>query len=189
MSSWTYIKGLVEVMPFGRTQAEKRYILDTVLDHLPLVTGSENDMNVYIIKRKGHDMSSSHNEFSQMANNGTGIYCGFKTQSTYYLLVEGSLRDRKFDETYKEFQNWLCRLAKRLEVSDVLVEVKDWKKSILIRNQDNCYTKMLEEPSWYRSSDSVNWCEYLMWEEFEDGQPPIGLVRKYDPEIYKEYYE
>ena len=26
MSWWTYVKGFVEVRPFGRTQAEERYI-------------------------------------------------------------------------------------------------------------------------------------------------------------------
>ena len=46
MSFWTYLTGTVTVRPMGRTQAEKRYILDTVLEHLPLVTGSEKDMNV-----------------------------------------------------------------------------------------------------------------------------------------------
>ena len=43
MSWWTYINGTITVSPMGRTQAEKRYILETVLDHLPLVTGSERD--------------------------------------------------------------------------------------------------------------------------------------------------
>ncbi len=46
MSWWTYVNGTV-VHPMGRTQTEKRYILDTVLAHLPLVTGSEEDMNIY----------------------------------------------------------------------------------------------------------------------------------------------
>ena len=37
MSYWTYVNGTVIVSPMGRTQAEKRYILDTVLSHLPRV--------------------------------------------------------------------------------------------------------------------------------------------------------
>ena len=51
MSSWTYINGTVTVHPMGRTQPEKRYILETVLNHLPRVTGSEGDMDVYIIQK------------------------------------------------------------------------------------------------------------------------------------------
>ena len=55
MSSWTYINGVITVFPLGRTQAEKRYILDTVLDHLPKVTGSERDMNTYLIQKSGYN--------------------------------------------------------------------------------------------------------------------------------------
>ena len=62
MSWWTYINGTIEVRPMGRTQAEKRYILETVLNHLPLVTGSERDMNVYIIQENGTNSSSSCDE-------------------------------------------------------------------------------------------------------------------------------
>lgn len=51
MSYWSFVHGTVTVLPFGRTQAEKRYLLDTVLDHLPKVTGSEGDMNIYCIQK------------------------------------------------------------------------------------------------------------------------------------------
>ena len=53
MSWWTYVHGTIVVSPMGRTQAEKRYILDTVLEHLPVVSGSERDMNVYVIQKEG----------------------------------------------------------------------------------------------------------------------------------------
>lgn len=62
MSWWSYIHGTIEVFPMGRTQAEKRYILDTVLDHLPRVTGSEGDMDVYVIQKNGYNSSSSCDE-------------------------------------------------------------------------------------------------------------------------------
>ena len=52
MSFWTYVHGTIEVTPMGRTQAEKTYILNTVLEHLPHVTGSEEDMNVYVLQKK-----------------------------------------------------------------------------------------------------------------------------------------
>ena len=35
MSWWTYVNGLIMVEPVGCTQPEKRYILETVLAHLP----------------------------------------------------------------------------------------------------------------------------------------------------------
>lgn len=48
MSSWIYINDTITVHPMGGTQPERRYILETVLNHLPRVTGSEGDMNVYM---------------------------------------------------------------------------------------------------------------------------------------------
>ena len=51
MSNWSYIQGTITASPIGRTQAQKRYILDTVLAHLPIVSGSERDMNVYVIQK------------------------------------------------------------------------------------------------------------------------------------------
>ncbi len=49
MSHWTYISGIVEVCPIGNTQPQKRYILDTVLEHLPVVSGSEGNMKVHVV--------------------------------------------------------------------------------------------------------------------------------------------
>ena len=59
MSNWSYIQGTITASPIGRTQAQKRYILDTVLAHLPIVSGSERDMNVYVIQKNGHNNSCS----------------------------------------------------------------------------------------------------------------------------------
>ena len=53
MSFWSYVKGMIEVYPMGRTQAEKRYILETVLSHLPPVTGSEENMKAHIVQKSG----------------------------------------------------------------------------------------------------------------------------------------
>lgn len=187
MSWWTYVKGIVEVRPLGRTQTEKRYILATVLDHLPRVTGSEKNMNTYIVQKAGYDMSDSCSEFEQRTRLGNGRRGNFETQGTYYLLVEGSLRDREFQETYRELQKWLCRLAKRVSVEDVMIEVKGWNRKKLIRNDNDRYTKMFETVSWV-DKNSINWCEYLMWKPYRTYRIvgyPEKLVEKYYPEIYK----
>lgn len=142
MSWWSYIHGTIVVSPTGRTQAEKRYILDTVLDHLPRVTGSERDMNVYVIQKNGHNSSSSHDEFGQRTNNLFDRY-GYKNrehgwlqmQDEYILVVDGSLRDREFEETFRAFQKWLIRLSKRVTVKSVLVKINDYDKSKLIRKR------------------------------------------------------
>lgn len=63
MSYWTYVTGVITVEPLGRTQPEKRYILETVLEHLPKVTGSERDMHINVVQNYGHDSSCNCNEF------------------------------------------------------------------------------------------------------------------------------
>ena len=191
----------------GRTQAEKRYILESVLDHLPIVSGSEEDMNVYIIQPKGYESSSSCDEFGNRTNNLVDRYNQKNTrngwlrvQEEYILVVDGSLRDRMFGETYKEFQKWLCRLAKRVDVEDVFVEIKAYEKSVVIRNENDVYSEMFEAPSWcgdgthrnwnlnkklkqYHSDETryfePNWCEYLMWERMDDCDYPRLLGYKY----------
>ena len=191
MSQWSYVRGTITVEPMGRTQPEKRYILDTVLDHLPRVTGSEGDMNVYVIQKAGHNSSSSCDEFGMNTNNlvtkyGTKSPRGWlETQTHYILAVDGSLRDRTFAETKKEFLKWLCRLAKRVGVQEVLVTVESYDGEMLIRD-DEKFRKMEEWPSWSKMNDDGEpaWCEYLMWDRAPHSAYPITLMYKYytDPE-------
>lgn len=197
MSFWTYVHGTVTVHPMGRTQAEKRYILDTVLNHLPIVSGSEKDMNVYVIQKNGYNSSSSCDEFGEVTNNLINSY-GAKSRSTgwlqtqdeYILVVDGALRDREFEQTYREFIKWLCRLAKRISVEDVLVEVKGYGKSTLIRNTNiqrkkyswrKVFDDMFEDPSWCSKDEfeEPNWCEYLLWDRAKNSDYPMLLGYKY----------
>lgn len=186
MSYWTYINGCITVRPFGRTQAEKTYILQTVLEHLPRVTGSEGDMVVHIVQKAGHSSSSTHDEFGEMTNNLKDMdgyksrkYGWLHTQNRYILVLEAALRDREFKTTYLEFQKWLCRLAKRVGVEDVLVNIGDNFKNEIITNRNDAYCNMFEDFSWYSKSGEINWCEYLMWEPAKDSEYPAILTYKY----------
>jgi hypothetical protein len=130
-------------------------------------------MNVYVIQKNGHNSSSSCDEFGYSTNNLTDSYGDkgrrngwLRIQDEYILVVNGSFRDRMFNQTLQEFNKWLCRLAKRSSVEDVLVEIKGYNEHILIRNTNDCYGKMFEYPSWSNCGEKVkseNWCEYLMW--------------------------
>lgn len=154
MSSWTYVQGLIELGVPGRTQAEKNYILQTVIDHLPKVTGSEYDMNIYTIRANGHDSWSNHDELDH-------LNWDFKTQSRYFIVLDGSLRDRYYEETFKELNKFLNRLSKRLIVNSMQVQVSTYDCSRIhtFTNENDCYGNMFEfEDPWY---------SYLMW-EFED---------------------
>ena len=183
MSYWTHIRGMITVEPLGRTQAEKRYILETVLNHLPVVTGSEEDMGVHIIQRNGESDSSSHDELGYRTNNLTDWYGQksrkhgwMRTQSQYFLIVEGDLRDAWFQESIRMFSKWLCRLAKRVHVTDIMVTLSgNWSIfgtdcRYFIKNAEPYY-EMFEYPSWSIGNEdgtSENWCEYLMWKDEPD---------------------
>lgn len=194
MSWWTYINGTITVAPMGRTQAEKRYILETVLNHLPIVTGSERDMEVHIVQKDGHNSSSSCDEYGDRTNNLIDHYdCHnyrtgwLQTQREYILTVNAALRDRMFNQTFKEFNKWLNRLAKRVSVTDVLVRIYDYGKEYLFNNMgiDSPYWHMEELPSWCEESDGEPcWCEHLMWDRAKNSDYPIMLAYKYyaDPE-------
>lgn len=195
MSWWTYVNGTITVSPMGRTQAEKRYILETVLNHLPLVTGSESDMNVYIIQKEGHNSSSSCDEFGERTNNlkdrygnHTREYGWLEVQDKYILVVDGALRDRVFEQTFREFMKWLCRLAKRVDIDNILVRIHDYGKEHIIDdicNINSPYYKMNEWPSWTEQSNGEPcWCEYLMWDRAKNSRYPMLLGYKYfsDPE-------
>ena len=152
MSSWTYIQGLIELDVPGRTQAEKNYILQTVIDHLPKVTGSEKPMNVYTIQTAGYDSWQNFDEFYNRVED-------FKTQSRYFLVLDGNLRDRYYEDTFKELNKFLNRLGKRLMVDSVCVRLYNYEHSYIFTNENDCYGKMFENDN--------PWYNYLMW-EFED---------------------
>lgn len=174
MSYWTYVTGTITVSAVGRTQSEMRYIIETVLAHLPKVTGSEGNMDVYIVQTNGHNISCSHNEF--------GVFCGrdnlARMQDKYILVLEGSLRDRMFDKTFKELNNFLNRLAKRLCIDDILVSLKTYDKVYIFKDAE-VYHKMYEWPSWSNDTGEPAWWEYLMWDRGIDTWMPMALERKY----------
>lgn len=178
MSWWTHIKGVVEVDVGGRTQAEVRYILESVLDHLPRVTGSEGDMNVYITQESGENMSCSCDEFGMRTNNLKDFY-GDKTykhgflrlQSKYMLTIDADLRDREFGETKREFLKWLCRLSSRVQVCSVVVKLWTWDRSMVISD-----ARPFEE---MYDLDEKQWTNYLRWERDPASDWPLKLADKY----------
>jgi hypothetical protein len=191
MSYWTHVLGVIKVAPLGRTQHEKTYILNTVLDHLPIVSGSEGAMKVLINVDQTYHSSSSCDEFMQRTNNLRDRYGDrsrtrgwLKVSDYYYLTIIGDLRDRMFNQTFQELQRWLCRLAKRVDVCEANISIyaDDRREPYFIHEPswDNPYAKMFENPSWVKESDGEpTWCEYLMWERDPYTGHPLDHVYKY----------
>lgn len=191
MSFWTHIRGYICVEPFGQTQAQSRYILETVLSHLPEVPGSEGPMDVHIVQRAGYDTWTSHDEFGQWIPNAD-----HKMQSQYFLVVEGDLRDVVFAGTKKAFLKWLCRLAKRVWVTEILVTINGefWDGSMLISDSEP-FRKMFEDYSWTQRREGQehpepNWTEFLHWERANGTDYPMTLMYKYyvDSDIDEEIW-
>lgn len=139
MSYWTYVTGVITVEPLGWTQPEKRYILETILEHLPKVTGSERDMNISIIQKKsGAHSSCNCNEFGEAFFDRWSL---LDTYEEYMLVIDGAFRDRMFDDTLHELNKFLNRLAKRVYVKDILVELRGFdcggcQKRFIISNAE-----------------------------------------------------
>lgn len=154
MSCWTHITGMIKVEPDGQTQPELRYNLETILEHLPPVTGSEQDMEYYIVQKMGWSSLSNCDENGKQTNLAkTDGYGGikhsrdigsFKLQDHYFVIVDGDFRDRTFNTTFKEFNKWINRLAKRCCVSEVLVNLSDYNKKYTFTNKNEVYTDMYE---------------------------------------------
>lgn len=155
---WVYIRGVIEVEPLGRTQAEKTYILQTVLDHLPEIkNNSERRFDVYINQKRGYSTWTDEEELGYPFREN-------KMQDNYFLTIDGRFRHTNFDCINHQFARWLNRLSKRLMVRDIDIKITD---TVRFHRYDN--HKMLIDN--FESLSSVNgnvigkpnWCEWYMW--------------------------
>ena len=184
MSMWTYITGVIEVEPMGRTQAEKLYIIQTVLEHLLVVCGSVGELNYHINQEKGYDEFSSCDEFYENSNNLRDHYGqksndgGLEIQGHYLITLEGHFRDRYFNETVQNFMPWLTRLSKRLTVTDISINIHGYDGKLII-SDPNPYYEMNEYPSWVSDDHKPCWAEYLMWDSGKN-MYPLALSAKYN---------
>lgn len=175
MSVWTSVRGIVEVAPMGRTQAEKTYVLETILAHQPRITGSEDDANVKYFTNPGYNETSTHDELG----------CPYESiedsqqQTLYTIVITGDLRDREFESAYKDTVAWLCRLAKRVLVRNALVRVSDdCGKSAIIDDDHKLFCEMFERPSWSspKKDRHRNRFEYLLWDGDGYSGLPLSIV-------------
>lgn len=195
MSFWTYVTGVIEVEAFGRTNSEVRYILDTVLEHLPVVSGSEGEMRFEAKSFPGHNIVSSRDEFGLRTNNATSEYGKSRTygryccQTQYRITVHGALRDRMFDRTFHEFMKWLCRLSKRVYIKDLCVKIEDDMGRHVMISDPHPYESMYEFPSWANDTGKPCWWEYLVWQTEPNDERPLehAVLFGRDKEITAEY--
>lgn len=181
MSVWSYIEGTIDVCGRGRTQPEIEYVLKTVLQHLPVVSGSERNMSAHICMRSGFDSYVSHDEFWQnpIPNYVDRYGCqttGMAIQHNYIIVVEGNLRDAEGRETYRQFIRWLSRLSKRILVSNVLVRIwdTDGDNWVIDEPEGNC--KFLDT---YPDYGEPCWTDYLLWEHDKNSWYPKRMEAQF----------
>ena len=158
MSAWTYVMGAVRVGTPAHSTEQAEYIVKTVLNHLPEVTGSERNMRVIVVSSSNSCITQDWDEFGH----GTKAVKrdGFRITSDYLLTVEGQLRDRNIEETYREIIRWLCRLAKRLSVEEICLKIKG-NRTLLITDATP-FEKMYEtESNWVERIAGPKW-----WKEY-----------------------
>lgn len=136
MSYWTYVRGVIEVDTCAETDPEAMFMAQSVVNHLPRITGSEGDANIYCIRPVGHNVSSNWDEFDVPSNLYTpgSYFHSFETQTRILIVISGNLRDRKFHETIRETTKFLNRLGSRLSIDHCLVSVGTYEKSYVFND-------------------------------------------------------
>ena len=156
MSSWTYVSGLIEVDTFAQTDAEAIFKAQTVVEHLPRITGSEGPAHFVVTPMPGwHNRSSSLDELGHHSDLGERQYprrwSVFRTQSSVLLTLHGNMRDRWFDQTLFETTKCLSRLASRLHVRDCLVRVSGFDRQYIF-----------DSPDWLYQMPSSGWADRIV---------------------------
>lgn len=160
---WSFVRGIVEVDPLGRTPAETRYVLETVLNHLPIIPGSERNCQIHIMPSHSFLMYGCCDEFGvDLMLNRERKEDYIKARNIYMLVLEGDLRHTDFQKTYRRVVKWLCRLAKRVHILDVLLKVEDTsrQKIRIITNQNEYWGSLYENGG--PTDEDMNWCQYLL---------------------------
>ena len=190
MSNWTYVTGIIEVDPYGHNDTERRYILETTLNHMPKITGSEEDVEVQCFPTQCYRGSIDEDEF------GRTLKHSYKNYSNFLVTLKGNLRDSVFYQTLKETNKFLNRLAKRINIVSMSVTVQndypcEFHKVYTFTN-NKMYDDLWEVPSWFDDRSSA-WWEYLLYDfvptdfegYYEDRR--YGIFGMYPTKLHEKY--
>lgn len=121
MSCWTYINQIVIVdaswlmkdkindLEYPLRQSELDKAVQDAIDKAPAITGSECDAAVFVNReRNSHNLSM--NRYNRSNNPAWRKY-----NTEYVLTVHGSLRDRTYDETSREWERFKRYMKKTFD--------------------------------------------------------------------------
>ena len=137
--AWVYVIGAIEVDTYAQTSAEAKYIIETVIRHLPKVHGGEGPVKISYCLKEGSNVSSNTDEFGRFSNLYDGSYFEtFEDQTKAIITLYGDLRHNDFEETKRDVSRLLARLAKRLDVYNCCVRVTDsFKNECIFTNRND----------------------------------------------------
>lgn len=173
MSHWSTIQGTLTIDEFsGVTQPEIDYIIRSTLQSLPDVNPSfhakpthyqsEHHFDIFLNYSSLNRASCTHDDNQVYAGHRTynlenknrfvpnyNLYSNtskmLETCTTCIVTVDGLFRDAFFEDTLRDFMNWLLRLSTKLYIDGVCVRVggdrlnnHDEYASYIITDKD-CY--------------------------------------------------
>lgn len=109
MSCWTHITACFSVDT--GIIAKKAEVLKRVKSYLktaPKITGSESDADIFVNVQKGYDVFGS----------------GGKFQTRVVISIQGDLRDRMYDQTKEEFDEFLKYIKDKYYIRDYSVNIE-----------------------------------------------------------------
>lgn len=151
MSMWCFVHGIIVADTFADYTPAALYRTQSVVDHLPRITGSEGPAQFYVTTKRGHNVfMCGLDELHQRSNLGDGRYGDhFRAQSQVLISICGELRDRWLPQTLPEVTKALSRLASRLSINTCLVSV-----------EDDCGQRFLfDNPKWLRDMPMSDWMQ------------------------------
>ena len=161
MSAWTQICGTIIVNTYSESTYKTKYIVENVLNHLPLVHGSEGPIEYYVNVLNGYNVSCNVDDNGNESNLAMyDDYDMFRHQTRAMITIQGDLRDTEFHEVLKEVTKFLSRLSKRLGVDDCAVKVTQYDKTYVFSDSSWLYDNYEHAVSEEEEFEKVKYAEW-----------------------------
>ena len=116
MSCWTHIVGSLYVETYTKRKNIKKYV-EKILQDAPKVTGSEEDMTIFVNSLPGYNVSSWKRNKD---NTDWETY-----QTCVCISLAGDLRDRQLPQTEEEFNDFIKFIKQKFQIFYSAVSIYD----------------------------------------------------------------
>lgn len=180
MSMWTHTRGVLVINCFyGATQQYKDDIVDEIVRNAPKVTGSENDLEIQVVRALGDNGFCA--EWFYDIQDQKEYQVTYYQQQRYTLILNGDYRDREYAQTKEEFEKLLDYLARRLDVDTCLVNLyADYRDPEVYTEKTKLFNGLtIEDINDYDADYEINAADELDFPEDEE----------YYQKVYDEWVE